>query len=89
MVTLREATNLEAVGRPQRENSWFNGYAWTIVYCGECGDHLGWLFTAARRELQPRRFYGIRRSAISESSVAAEDLACIDDDVRYCTVSFV
>ena len=26
---------------PSTESSWFQGYAWTIMYC-RCGNHLGW-----------------------------------------------
>jgi len=33
-------------GDPVVEDSWFDGYAWTISVCSHCGKHLGWKFTA-------------------------------------------
>lgn len=35
-------------GRPSTQDSWFPGYAWTILYCGRCYNHLGWKFTIAQ-----------------------------------------
>ena len=29
------------------QDSWFPGYAWTILYCRVCGHHLGWHFTSS------------------------------------------
>lgn len=63
MVTLRQMHNLPGGGEPETENTWFSGYAWTVVYCG-CGEHLGWHFTTIRPSAQPATFYGIHRSAI-------------------------
>ena len=63
MMTVREVSNVHMAGRPTAENSWFKGYAWTVVFCG-CGEHLGWRFTAINPRLRPENFYGIRRSAI-------------------------
>lgn len=34
--------------------SWFPGYTWQIVNCGDCRRHLGWTFQA-----EGRRFYGL------------------------------
>ncbi len=39
------------------------GYAWQCAYCA-CGQHLGWKFTAARPELVPPSFWGLRRPAL-------------------------
>jgi len=43
----RRATGCLYVGPPTAEWSWFPGYAWSIAACGNCGSHLGWLFTAS------------------------------------------
>ena len=42
MITLRNVQNLGPMGLdgPQTENSWFPGYAWTIMYCNTCRSHL-------------------------------------------------
>ena len=33
-------------GSPQKEFTWFKGYAWTVQHCRGCNDHLGWKFEA-------------------------------------------
>lgn len=68
MVTLRRVRGVTLEGRPETENSWFPGYAWTIAYCRSCSQHLGWRFTATRQSLSPREFWGLRRSTICDSS---------------------
>lgn len=47
------------------EHSWFPGYAWTIASCRECGQHLGWRFTATRTGLMPQAFWGLRRACVA------------------------
>lgn len=36
------------------ENTWFNGYAWSISICITCGNHLGWHYLAGESG-----FYGL------------------------------
>ena len=45
-VTVRalQTTRTRAFGPPVEADSWFEGYAWTILTC-VCRAHLGWLFT--------------------------------------------
>ena len=31
-------------GLPTEEFTWFSGYAWRIVHCGSCRQHMGWSF---------------------------------------------
>ena len=33
------------MGRPVARDSWFAGYAWTIINCVDCFEHLGWMFS--------------------------------------------
>lgn len=63
MVTVRKANHVHLDGIPTAENSWFKGYAWTVIFC-RCGEHLGWQFTAMNPRLRPDSFYGVRRSGI-------------------------
>ncbi|XP_072178020.1 protein cereblon-like [Diadema setosum] len=63
-LTVYRAQNLNLVGRPSKENSWFPGYAWTILQCRNCTSHLGWKFTAVERRLRPEKFWGLTRSAL-------------------------
>ncbi|XP_046881298.1 protein cereblon isoform X2 [Hypomesus transpacificus] len=39
-------------------------YAWTIAQCQTCGSHMGWKFTATKKDLAPARFWGLTRSAM-------------------------
>ncbi|XP_063722743.1 protein cereblon-like isoform X2 [Symsagittifera roscoffensis] len=62
------SVRVNCVGRPQTENSWFPGYAWTPASCDGCHSHLGWLFTKAKGApvtLKPNRFWGLSHSALS------------------------
>ena len=40
---------IELSGRPSTQDSWFPGFAWTIVSCQRCFNHLGWRFTPANQ----------------------------------------
>ncbi|XP_057702659.1 protein cereblon isoform X2 [Corythoichthys intestinalis] len=63
-LTVYKAQNLNLVGRPSTLHSWFPGYAWTIAQCRSCGSHMGWKFTATKKDLSPPRFWGLTRSAM-------------------------
>ncbi|XP_041446730.1 protein cereblon isoform X2 [Xenopus laevis] len=63
-LTVYKAFNLSLVGRPSTESSWFPGFAWTIAQCRVCGSHMGWKFTAVRKDLSPQKFWGLTRSAL-------------------------
>ncbi|XP_053576900.1 protein cereblon isoform X2 [Bombina bombina] len=63
-LTVYKAFNLSLVGRSSTENSWFPGFAWTIAQCRVCGSHMGWKFSAVRKDLSPQRFWGLTRSAL-------------------------
>lgn len=39
-------------------------YAWTVAQCRACGSHMGWKFTATKKDLFPPRFWGLTRSAM-------------------------
>ncbi|XP_071961670.1 protein cereblon-like [Antedon mediterranea] len=66
-LTLYRAQNLNLIGRPSKENSWFPGYAWTIIQCRHCSSHMGWKFSATKRKLKPDKFWGLTRSALMPS----------------------
>ena len=40
----QRAPGCSAFGNTTNEHSWFAGYQWQIAVCGDCGEHLGWLF---------------------------------------------
>ncbi|XP_003973227.2 protein cereblon isoform X1 [Takifugu rubripes] len=63
-LTVYKASNLNLIGRPSTLHSWFPGYAWTIAQCRTCGSHMGWKFTATKKDLSPPRFWGLTRSSM-------------------------
>ncbi|CAI9267840.1 unnamed protein product [Lactuca saligna] len=66
IMTLLKANGLALIGVPSEEYSWFPGYAWTIAYCATCEYQMGWLFTATKKKLKPRSFWGIRSSQVAD-----------------------
>ncbi|CAG9861496.1 unnamed protein product [Phyllotreta striolata] len=58
-VTVMTAQNFRLDGDPSKQFSWFPGYAWTIMQCKNCHNHLGWQFTS--NTLRPRCFYGLAK----------------------------
>uniref|UniRef100_A0AAY4A1A5 Protein cereblon n=1 Tax=Denticeps clupeoides TaxID=299321 RepID=A0AAY4A1A5_9TELE len=63
-LTVYKASNLTLIGRPSTLHSWFPGYAWTIAQCRACGSHMGWKFSAVKKDLIPQNFWGLTRSAL-------------------------
>ncbi|MBN1959853.1 MAG: hypothetical protein JW841_02800 [Deltaproteobacteria bacterium] len=58
ILTLNFAQNLDIVGMPTGEFSWFPNYAWQIVICNSCLSHLGWCYSTLVGE-EPSVFYGL------------------------------
>jgi cereblon len=67
-ITVSKATGLALSGFPSTVHSWFPGYSWTIANCAACESHIGWLFRATKKNLQPRSFWGIRSSQIADDA---------------------
>ncbi|XP_026069110.1 protein cereblon-like isoform X1 [Carassius auratus] len=82
-LTVYKANNLNLIGRPSTLHSWFPGYAWTIAQCRTCGSHMGWKFSAVKKDLSPPRFWGLTRSALlptipqGEEGVEGSRLLCL------------
>lgn len=68
VITVYNATGLALQGFPCKEHSWFPGYAWTITNCATCESNMGWLFTATKKNLLPRSFWGIRSSQVTDDT---------------------
>ena len=45
------------------QNTWFDGYSWTVQYCSGCQIHMGWRYDGSA---EPTRFYGIVRERLIE-----------------------
>ncbi len=54
------AENIQLVGPPTQEATWFAEHAWEIALCALCRAHLGWRFSGASE------FYGLIREALRE-----------------------
>jgi hypothetical protein len=48
------APGCRAVGESSTHWTWFPGYAWQVVVCARCADHLGWAFRS-----EGGRFWGL------------------------------
>lgn len=58
-------------GRPSTQDTWFPGYAWTIMCCSRCFGHLGWKYT----------WVGVDQDEEANSSLMSEDDDDDDDDM--------
>ncbi|KAM5313458.1 protein cereblon [Glossophaga mutica] len=72
-LTVYKASNLSLVGRPSTEHSWFPGFAWTVAQCKICASHIGWKFTATKKDMSPQKFWGLTRSALLPTIPDTED----------------
>ncbi|KQK09687.1 protein cereblon isoform X3 [Brachypodium distachyon] len=73
MITVYNASGLALYGNPSEVHSWFPGYTWTIALCAACESNIGWLFSAAKKNLVPKSFWGIRSSQILDDTQSAQD----------------
>ncbi|XP_052085302.1 protein cereblon-like [Mytilus californianus] len=73
-LTVYKSQNINLMGRPTKEHSWFPGYAWTIAYCRRCTNHMGWKFTATTKNLTPQKFFGLTRGSVTPGMQQAEEL---------------
>ena len=81
-LTLYQARNLKLVGTPSTEYSWFPGYAWTILECRTCHNHIGWKFTAAKNSLKPVKFFGFSGKSIIPTIRTTETGVPADGGIR-------
>ncbi|XP_038628229.1 protein cereblon isoform X2 [Tachyglossus aculeatus] len=72
-LTVYKACNLSLSDHSSTEHSWFPGYAWTIAQCRYCGSHIGWKFTATKKDMSPQKFWGLTRSALLPRIPESED----------------
>eukprot|EP00210_Caulerpa_lentillifera_P002120 g2034.t1 len=79
MMMLREVSGIRITGRETTEHSWFPGYAWVLAHCSHCLTHIGWMFKATRKNLEPSVFWGFSRSQITHERPFNENPNTIDD----------
>lgn len=63
-------------GRPCLQDTWFPGYAWTIMNCVRCFSHLGWKYTWVGIENED----GGNSSIDSDEDDENDDYVTIDGD---------
>jgi Lon protease-like protein len=71
MLTVAAVCDLQLVGQPTAQDSWFAGYNWTIAYCARCHQHAGWRFSrsgppADGGSAEPTLFWGLRQGAFAQ-----------------------
>jgi hypothetical protein len=57
--TFTSCPGMLAHGAATEEHTWFPGYQWSFAFCHNCGQHLGWLYTAVSRQTRPGEFWGL------------------------------
>jgi hypothetical protein len=50
------------------EHSWFPGYGWRFLVCGNCFHHLGWKYDLVKKTSGLREFFGVLIEAVEEMS---------------------
>jgi len=58
----------EVGSTPSLQDTWFPGYAWTIIYCQNCRRHIGWRYDATQESMRPTVFWGLSRPSVLFSS---------------------
>jgi cereblon len=64
IVTARGAENVQVIGPPTTDFTWYPGYAWEVAYCSGCQSHVGWAFGATDGAHDPAMFYGLLKGSI-------------------------
>ncbi len=64
IVTARQAHNVQVIGPPTTEFTWYQGYAWEVAYCASCHSHVGWAFGAVDGGHEPASFFGLLKGSI-------------------------
>jgi hypothetical protein len=62
IITFLYCENVLDASEQSHEATWFPGYAWTILACGRCREHLGWRYSGSGME--PYQFYGLIRETL-------------------------
>jgi len=71
-------------GAPATEDSWFEGYAWTVASCRACSAFAGWRFTAAA-PAAGTEFYGLRLGSFEQRCDAAGPNSSDDEEEQQGT----
>lgn len=64
VLCFREAPGLRHQGEPSGDFTWFRGYDWNFAFCGGCGAHTGWRYTATGEQLPPV-FFGLIKERLT------------------------
>lgn len=51
----RQAPGCDIRGNASEHHSWFPGFRWQLAVCGDCHEHLGWLYQRQEQD----SFYGL------------------------------
>ncbi|MBN2532058.1 MAG: hypothetical protein JXB88_04155 [Spirochaetales bacterium] len=62
VMTVSYCEMVREVSEPVLEHTWFPGYAWSILGCQNCSEHLGWRFSSAKQK--PQSFYCLIRDKL-------------------------
>ncbi|MFP3870899.1 MAG: cereblon family protein [Syntrophobacteria bacterium] len=57
--TFSSCPGAAAAGEATEAHTWFAGYCWRLAFCRQCGQHLGWHYSAVSGSRRPGHFWGI------------------------------
>ncbi|EFO93589.1 hypothetical protein CRE_07180 [Caenorhabditis remanei] len=77
---LSEIKNYGRASLPSYEYTWFPDYAWMIIQCIRCHQHIGWEYISMTRA--PHRFYGIQREGIRFQNDEEDEEEIDEEDHR-------
>ena len=67
LYTFSECQSVIDASLPSFEYTWFPGYAWIIVTCAVCLEHLGWRFESAKNK--PANFYALIKEKLEKEKL--------------------
>uniref|UniRef100_A0A1I7T0L7 CULT domain-containing protein n=1 Tax=Caenorhabditis tropicalis TaxID=1561998 RepID=A0A1I7T0L7_9PELO len=78
---VQQISNFRRMGFPSFDFTWFPEYAWIIIQCSRCGQHIGWEYVS--RTQNPAQFFGIQREGIrfenDEEEIVSETIVNSSD----------
>ncbi|MDQ1240691.1 MAG: hypothetical protein QG577_2877 [Thermodesulfobacteriota bacterium] len=63
-MTFNQCENVVTHTERYEEHSWFLGYSWRFLFCGNCLCHIGWLYEQVTSNHPRPSFYGLLSNAL-------------------------
>lgn len=64
LYTFSSVKNISRISELTEDHTWFPNYGWIIIRCKRCKSHLGWEFRTKNPNIQPTKFFALRKNSI-------------------------